>query len=54
LNFWFTRYQQVTDAWSIKMAASRTIRVGAAADIAQFYLGAPRSAADTQRGDQWR
>jgi hemolysin activation/secretion protein len=57
LNFWFSRYQTITDAWSVKLAAAGQVASGPMFPSQQFYLGgaafgrgamaAPRSAATT-------
>jgi hemolysin activation/secretion protein len=39
LNFWFTRYQTLTDAWSLKLAAAGQIASGPLFTSQQFYLG---------------
>ncbi len=38
-NFWFTRYQPLTDAWSIKLAAASQIALNPLYLSQQFYLG---------------
>jgi hemolysin activation/secretion protein len=39
LNFWFTRYQTMTDAWSLKLAAAGQVASGPLFTSQQFYLG---------------
>jgi hemolysin activation/secretion protein len=39
LNFWFTRYQTITDAWSVKFAAAGQSASGPLLLSQQFYLG---------------
>ncbi|KRQ99665.1 heme utilization protein [Bradyrhizobium jicamae] len=39
LNFWFTRYQTITDAWSLKLAAAGQAASGPLFTSQQFYLG---------------
>ena len=39
LNFWFTRYQTITDAWSLKFAAAGQGASGPLFTSQQFYLG---------------
>jgi hemolysin activation/secretion protein len=39
LNFWFTRYQTLTDAWSLKLAAAGQTASGPLFASQQFYLG---------------
>jgi len=39
LNFWFTRYQTLTDAWSLKLAAAGQAASGPLFISQQFYLG---------------
>jgi hemolysin activation/secretion protein len=39
LNFWFTRYQTLTDAWSLKLAAAGQMASGPLFASQQFYLG---------------
>jgi hemolysin activation/secretion protein len=39
LNFWFTRYQTITDAWSVKLASAGQIASGPMYLSQQFYLG---------------
>ena len=39
LNFWFTRYQTLTDAWSLKFAAAGQTASGPLFTSQQFYLG---------------
>jgi hemolysin activation/secretion protein len=39
LNAWFTRYQTLTDAWSIKLAGAGQIASGPLYNSQQFYLG---------------
>ena len=39
LNFWFTRYQTITDAWSLKIAAAGQTASGPLFLSQQFYLG---------------
>jgi hemolysin activation/secretion protein len=39
LNFWFTRYQTLTDAWSLKFAAAGQTASGPLFASQQFYLG---------------
>ena len=39
LNFWFTRYQTLTDAWSLKLAAAGQAGSGPLFTSQQFYLG---------------
>ena len=39
LNFWFTRYQTLTDAWSLKIAAAGQTASGPLFTSQQFYLG---------------
>ena len=38
-NFWYTRYQPLTDAWSIKIAAASQTALGPLFLSQQFYLG---------------
>jgi hemolysin activation/secretion protein len=38
-NFWFTRYQKLTDAWSLKLAAAGQTASGRLFTSQQFYLG---------------
>jgi hemolysin activation/secretion protein len=39
LNSWFTRYQTLSDAWSIKLAAAGQVASGPLYTSQQFYLG---------------
>ena len=39
LNFWFTRYQTLTNAWSLKLAAAGQAASGPLFTSQQFYLG---------------
>jgi hemolysin activation/secretion protein len=39
LNFWFTRYQKLTEAWSLKLAAAGQTASGPLFTSQQFYLG---------------
>jgi hemolysin activation/secretion protein len=39
LNFWFTRYQTLTDTWSIKLSAASQTASGPLFTSQQFYLG---------------
>jgi hemolysin activation/secretion protein len=39
LNFWFTRYQTLADAWSLKLAAAGQAASGPLFTSQQFYLG---------------
>ncbi|WP_420836801.1 ShlB/FhaC/HecB family hemolysin secretion/activation protein [Bradyrhizobium algeriense] len=39
LNFWFTRYQTLSDAWSLKFAAAGQTASGPLFTSQQFYLG---------------
>lgn len=39
LNFWFTRYQTLSDAWSLKLAAAGQAASGPLFLSQQFYLG---------------
>jgi hemolysin activation/secretion protein len=39
VNFWFTRYQKLTDAWSLKLAAAGQAASGPLFTSQQFYLG---------------
>ena len=39
LDFWFTRYQTLSDAWSLKIAAASQIASGPVFISQQFYLG---------------
>jgi hemolysin activation/secretion protein len=39
LNFWFTRYQTITDAWSVKLAGAGQVASGPLFLSQQFYLG---------------
>ena len=39
LNFWFTRYQTLTDSWSLKLAAAGQAASGPLFISQQFYLG---------------
>ena len=39
LDFWFTRYQTLSDAWSVKVAAAGQIASGPLFISQQFYLG---------------
>jgi hemolysin activation/secretion protein len=39
LNFWFTRYQTLTDGWSLKLAAAGQTASGPLFTSQQFYLG---------------
>lgn len=39
VNFWFTRYQTLTDAWSLKLAAAGQAASGPVFASQQFYLG---------------
>jgi hemolysin activation/secretion protein len=39
LNFWFTRYQQLSDAWSVKIASAGQWASGPLFTSQQFYLG---------------
>ena len=39
LNFWFTRYQSLTDAWSLKLASAGQMASGPMFLSQQFYLG---------------
>jgi hemolysin activation/secretion protein len=39
LDFWFTRYQTLSDAWSVKVATASQIASGPLFTSQQFYLG---------------
>jgi hemolysin activation/secretion protein len=39
MDFWFTRYQALSDAWSVKMSAAGQIASGPLFTSQQFYLG---------------
>jgi hemolysin activation/secretion protein len=39
MDFWFTRYQTLNDAWSVKMSAAGQIASGPLFTSQQFYLG---------------
>ena len=39
LNFWFTRYQTLNDAWSVKLLRAGQIASGPMYLSQQFYLG---------------
>lgn len=39
LNFWFTRYQTLSDAWSLKIASAGQVASGPLFTSQQFYLG---------------
>ena len=39
LNFWFTRYQTLSDAWSVKLATAGQTASGPLFTSQQFYLG---------------
>ncbi|WKA32101.1 ShlB/FhaC/HecB family hemolysin secretion/activation protein [Bradyrhizobium roseum] len=39
VNFWFTRYQTLTDAWSLKLGAAGQMASGPLFTSQQFYLG---------------
>ncbi|MDE5452237.1 ShlB/FhaC/HecB family hemolysin secretion/activation protein [Bradyrhizobium sp. CSA112] len=39
LNFWFTRYQTLSDAWSLKLASAGQTASGPLFTLQQFYLG---------------
>jgi hemolysin activation/secretion protein len=39
LNFWFTRYQTLSDAWSLKIASAGQMASGPLFTSQQFYLG---------------
>lgn len=39
LNFWFTRYQTINDAWSVKLASAGQVASGPMYLSQQFYLG---------------
>ena len=39
LNFWFTRYQTLSDAWSLKLASAGQTASGPLFTSQQFYLG---------------
>jgi hemolysin activation/secretion protein len=39
LDFWFTRYQTLSDAWSVKVSAASQIASGPLFTSQQFYLG---------------
>ena len=39
LNFWFTRYQTLSDAWSLKLASAGQVASGPLFTSQQFYLG---------------
>jgi hemolysin activation/secretion protein len=39
MTFWFTRYQTLTDAWSVKLAAAGQTTSGPVYTSQQFYLG---------------
>jgi hemolysin activation/secretion protein len=39
IDFWFTRYQALSDAWSVKMSAAGQIASGPLFTSQQFYLG---------------
>lgn len=39
MNFWFTRYQTLSDAWSLKLAAAGQTASGPLFTSQQFYLG---------------
>src|SRR5215470_7741626 len=39
LDFWFTRYQTLSDAWSVKVATAGQIASGPLFTSQQFYLG---------------
>jgi hemolysin activation/secretion protein len=39
LDFWFTRYQTLSDAWSVKVATASQMASGPLFTSQQFYLG---------------
>jgi hemolysin activation/secretion protein len=39
LNFWYTRYQTINDAWSVKLASAGQVASGPMYLSQQFYLG---------------
>jgi hemolysin activation/secretion protein len=39
LNFWYTRYQTLSDAWSLKLASAGQTASGPLFTSQQFYLG---------------
>jgi hemolysin activation/secretion protein len=39
VNFWFTRYQTLSDAWSVKLATAGQVASGPLFTSQQFYLG---------------
>src|SRR5216684_4303419 len=39
IDFWFTRYQTLSDAWSVKMSGAGQIASGPLFTSQQFYLG---------------
>ena len=39
LNFWFTRYQTLNDAWSVKLSGAGQMASGPLFTSQQFYLG---------------
>jgi hemolysin activation/secretion protein len=39
MDFWFTRYQTLSDAWSVKVSAASQIASGPLFTSQQFYLG---------------
>ena len=39
LNFWYTRYQTLSDAWSLKLASAGQVASGPLFTSQQFYLG---------------
>ena len=39
LDFWFARYQKLSDAWSVKLAAAGQVASGPLFTSQQFYLG---------------
>jgi hemolysin activation/secretion protein len=39
MDFWFTRYQTLSDAWSVKMSGAGQIASGPVLTSQQFYLG---------------
>jgi hemolysin activation/secretion protein len=39
IDFWFTRYQTLSDAWSVKIAAAGQVASGPLFTSQQFYLG---------------
>ena len=49
LNAWFTRYQTLTDAWSLKIAGAGQVASGPLYLSQQFYLGERPSAEATPR-----